>query len=216
MEKEGGVLTEAGGEAENSEYTQLYGEQPGKTWVESSWLILCMTNNWLGWLNNKPQPPYYFWLRSVGSVRHEAPSQFHYHWSRITQIVRLSNKQIWRKLNILPTKTSDNSPFSYSYFILSPWLCRWRIKRRFVVAILALFGFVNVYMLRLANISPKRIYRKQIAFLESIWVLPWWRWLQTRPVFFAMEPKRMWVRVLTLSILNGWKDQSLDETIWNL
>ena len=31
MEKEGGVLTEAGGEAENSEYTQLYGEQPGKT-----------------------------------------------------------------------------------------------------------------------------------------------------------------------------------------
>jgi len=32
------------------------------------------------------------------------------------------------------------------------WLCRWRIKRRFVVAILAFFGFVNVYMLRV-NLS---------------------------------------------------------------
>ena len=33
-----------------------------------------------------------------------------------------------------------------------PWFCRWRIKRRFVVAILAFFGFVNVYMLRV-NLS---------------------------------------------------------------
>lgn len=34
----------------------------------------------------------------------------------------------------------------------TPWFCRWRIKRRFVVAILAFFGFVNVYMLRV-NLS---------------------------------------------------------------
>ena len=34
------------------------------------------------------------------------------------------------------------------YVCCRPWLCRWRIKRRFVVAILAFFGFVNVYMLR--------------------------------------------------------------------
>jgi len=32
------------------------------------------------------------------------------------------------------------------------WLCRWRVKRRFIVALLAFFGFCNIYMLRV-NLS---------------------------------------------------------------
>ena len=43
MEKEGEGPAEAGGEADNAEYTQLYGEQPDKTWVK---LALALLQTW--------------------------------------------------------------------------------------------------------------------------------------------------------------------------